>query len=270
MARGERPDLEEATKPYSEILDQQIQGALKELGRPAGGLFTSGLSAGLDLGFSVFLMAVMETLIRGDLARPIEEILIANMYAVGFVFVIFGRSELFTEHTTLAVLPVLDRQASIASLGRLWGLVYASNLVGGTIFALIVAWVAPALGVAKAEAFGQIALGLLAHPWWVILMSAVLAGWLMGLLSWLVAAGRDTISQLVVVWLIASVIGLAHLHHAIAGAVEVLAGAFAAGVAGPADFLRFLVWTTIGNAVGGVVFVAAIKYGHVVQANPEA
>jgi formate/nitrite transporter FocA (FNT family) len=41
----------------------------------------------------------------------------------GFLFVILGRSELFTEHTTLAVLPVLDGRASLRQLGRLWGLI---------------------------------------------------------------------------------------------------------------------------------------------------
>lgn len=260
---------EEATKSYGEILQEEIEGGLKELNRPAGGLLTSGLSAGLDLGFSVLLMAVMLTLVEGELPRPIEEILIANMYSVGFIFVIIGRSELFTEHTTLAVLPVLDGRASVARLGRLWGLVYASNLVGATIFAAMAVMVGPALGVAEASAFIEIGRGLVEHEWWVMAASAVLAGWLMGLLSWLVAAGRDTISQIFIVWLVATAIGLAHLHHSIAGTVEVLAAVFAGPEVDWVDFGRFLVWTTIGNALGGVFFVALIKYGHVKQGGKE-
>ena len=54
-------------------------------------------------------MAVMRTLTEGALAEPVVELLVANMYAVGFIFVVLGRSELFTEQTTLAVLPVLNR-----------------------------------------------------------------------------------------------------------------------------------------------------------------
>ena len=262
-------DPSQEPKTYAEILRQEIEGGLKELNRPAGGLLTSGLSAGLDLGFSVLLMAVMLTLVEGQLPPPIEEILIANMYSVGFIFVIIGRSELFTEHTTLAVLPVLDGKASIVRLGRLWGLVFVSNLVGAAIFAAMAATVGPALGVAEAGAFVEIGRGLVEHESWVMLASAVLAGWLMGLLSWLVAAGRDTISQIFVVWLIAASIGLAHLHHAIAGTVEVLAAVFAGPEVGWTDFGRFLVWTTIGNAVGGVFFVALIKYGHVKQAGQD-
>lgn len=52
------------------------------------------------------------------------------------------------------------------------------------------------------------------HPGWVILLSGVLAGWLMGLLSWLVAASRDTIGQIFIVALVTTAIGIAHLHHA--------------------------------------------------------
>ncbi|MDX1660308.1 MAG: formate/nitrite transporter family protein [Gemmatimonadota bacterium] len=258
------PESEEP-KSYAEILQQEIEGGLRELHRPAGGLLTSGLSAGLDLGFSVLLMAVMLTLVEGQLPPPIERILIANMYAVGFIFVIIGRSELFTEHTTLAVLPVLDGRASMGRLGRLGGLVYTSNVVGATVFAALAATIGPALGVARSGAFVEIGRGLVEHEAWVIVASAVLAGWLMGLMSWLVAAGRDTISQIFVVWLIATSIGLAHLHHSIAGTVEVLAAVFSGPEVGWIDFGRFLVWTTIGNAGGGVIFVALIKYGHVKQ-----
>jgi formate-nitrite transporter family protein len=98
-------------------------------------------------------------------------------------------------------------------------------------------------------------------------LSAILAGWLMGLLSWLVAAGRDTISQIVLVWLITTAIGFARLHHAIVGTVEVLAGAFAGQGITAGDFGHFLLFATLGNIAGGVVFVAFLKYG---QARPEA
>ena len=84
----------------------------------------------------------------------------------------------------------------------------------------------------------------------------------MGLLSWLVAAARDTISQIVLIWLITTSIGLAGLHHAVAGTVEVLSGAFSHQGVSAYDFGRFLLWTTLGNISGGVVFVAIIKYGH--------
>jgi formate/nitrite transporter FocA (FNT family) len=257
-----REGAEEPQKGYQEILEAEIQTGLTELERPSRGLWLSGLSAGLDVSFSLLLMAIMTTRVEGRLPEPVAEILVANMYAAGFLFVVLGRSELFTEHTTLAVVPVLDGRASVRQLGRLWGIIYISNLAGTAVFAAIAALVAPALGVVEPWAFGKIAHGLVDHPAWVILTSAVLAGWLMGLLSWLVAAARDTISQIFLVWLVTVSIGFSHLPHCVAGAAEVLVGIFARQGVTFGDFARFLALTTLGNVVGSVVFVALIKYGH--------
>lgn len=135
---------EEPQKSYETILEQQIQAGLTELERPARGLFLSGLSAGLDVSLSLVLMATMITLTRDSLPHAVSEILVANMYAAGFLFVVLGRSELFTEHTTLAVLPVLDGRSSLSQLGRLWGLIYVANLIGATAFAAFAAFIGPA------------------------------------------------------------------------------------------------------------------------------
>ena len=258
----EKEKGEEPQKSYETILEQEIAAGLTELERPAPALLLSGLSAGLDVSLSLLLMAVMKTL-TADQPRAVSEILVAMMYAAGFLFVVLGRSELFTEHTTLAVLPVLDGRASLAQLGRLWGLIYVANQVGAALFAAFLSFLGPRLGVIDAQVFGEIASGLVEHPGWVILLSGVLAGWLMGLLSWLVAASRDTISQIFIVALVTTAIGIAHLHHAVVGTAEVLAGVFSGQGATLADFGKFLLWATLGNILGGVFFVALIKFGHI-------
>jgi formate/nitrite transporter FocA (FNT family) len=261
-AGDEQPDQED-------ILRVQLRQGLSELNRPRDGLFLSALSAGLDIGFGPLLMAVMLTVTEFSFSSPIaRELLMANAYAFGFILVVMGRSELFTEHTTLAVLPVLDRQATVGQLGRLWGLVYLGNIVGGVVFASSIVWVGPALGITEPKAFVEIATALTDHSMGVLLAAGVLAGWLMGLLSWLVAAAQETVSRLLFVWLIATVIGFAHLPHSIAGTVEVLAGVFAGPEVTLGDFARFLVASTIGNAIGGSVFVALLKYSHVVRSGP--
>lgn len=265
------PSGEQTTtpKPYTEILRQQIAQGLGELERPTGGLLTSGLSAGLDLGFSLFLMAIVITLAADGSSDLLVELLLASMYAVGFVFVLLGRSELFTEHTTLAVFPVLAGHANLRQLGRLWGLVYVSNVAGAVLFAFIASIVGPAIGVIDPTSFGVIARQLTDHAWWAIWLSAILAGWLMGLLSWLVSAADETMSRLAVTWLVTAAIGLGHLHHSILGTVEVLSGLFAGEGVSWVDFGRFLVWATLGNAIGGAVFVALIKYRHSIQPAPD-
>lgn len=252
-------------KSYSTILCQEILAALSELKRPSGGLFVSSVSAGLVIGFSLLLMATMLTAVNETFSRPVIHILLSGMYCVGFVLVIMGRSELFTEHTTLAVLPVLDRRASLIQLLHLWGIVFAGNIIGATVFTIIITWISPVLGIVEPWAFVKIARSLIEHDLWVIFVSAVLAGWLMGELTWLLAAARDTISQVFFICLVTTSIGFLNLHHSIAGTVEVLSGVIISPDIHLLDFGRFLFITTIGNAIGGVIFVALIKYGHAVQ-----
>ena len=254
---------------YREILEGEVLQGLSELDRPAGGLLASGLSAGLDIGFSVFLIATASTLMADQFPAAVAEIVMANLYAVGFVFVVLGRSELFTEHTTLAVFPVLVGRATMGALARLWVLVYAANLIGAALFAALLVMVAPGLGAVETHVLGVLAREMTDHSVRITLLSGLLAGWLMGLMSWLVVAGRETISQIFFVWLVATSIGLAGLHHCIVGSVEVLAAVFAGAGVTMADYGHFLLWTTLGNAVGGVVFVAVVKYGHAIRAGPE-
>lgn len=253
----------EPQKHYHTILEQQIQQAQEDLERPAKGLLLSGFTAGLDLGLGPFLMGAVLTLTRDEFPQAVTELLLATAYSVGFVFVVLGRSSLFTEQTTSAVMPVLARRTLFSRLLRLWGLVLAANLAGATVIAAMAAYLGPHLGTIDLAAIQQIANRLLSHDSGVMLFSAVVAGWLMGLLSWLVVAARDTVSQIVVVWITTFLIGIAGLHHSIAGSVEILMAVFALGGAQFWDYLRFLGIAVIGNAIGGSVFVAVLKFGHV-------
>jgi formate/nitrite transporter FocA (FNT family) len=251
--------------PSAAVVDSLIEDGVHEMERERSGLLLSGFSAGLDIGFGPLLMAVILTLSEGTFGDLSTEILLASAYAVGFMFVILGRSELFTEHTTLAVIPVLDRQASIGQLGRLWGLVYVGNIVGGAFFTGLAVLLMPGLGVVSPEAFGTIANKLVSHDLYWLFVAGIFAGWLMGLMAWLITAAQETISRIFIIWLVAATIGILHLPHAIAGNVEVLFGLFTTSAVTIGDYVVFQVLATVGNAVGGAVFVAVLKYGHVVR-----
>lgn len=252
-------------KSKQEILAEEIEEGLEELERRSSGLLLSGLSAGLDIGFGPLFMAVLLTLVGGTWGEPITRIAVANAYAIGFIFVIGGQSELFTEHTTRASLPAIDRRASVWQVGRLWALVYAGNVLGGSVFAAAMVFLAPAYGIVEPAIFADIAAELVNHRAWVLFAGAVLAGWMMGLLSWLLIAAQETLARIFLVWLVTFGIGLAHLPHSIAGNVEVLAGTLVSPAITLAEYVEFLVLSTVGNAVGGTVFVALLKYGHTVR-----
>ncbi len=270
MARkkNKEPEEQKPQKSQQLILKHTEEAALTELNRSPLGLMLSGLSGGLDIGFSVLMMAVVLALFQGVFPDAVVQFLVANMYPLGFMFVVLGRSELFTEHTTLAVLPVLQGFAPIRKLLRLWGIVYFSNIAGGLIFALILTYFANSLHFLQGWALTKISTDLISHSWMTLFLSAALAGWLMGLLAWLVAAARETVSQILIIWIITSSIGLAGLAHSIVGNIEVAIGLFNGDISF-VQYINFLVPVTLGNIIGGVFFVGVLKYSHTTLSGKE-
>lgn len=250
-------------KEINEILEEQIETAMKEHNRSHQDLFLSAISAGLEVGFSVFLMASLYSLFHNVVHPSILHVLLALAYPLGFIFVVIGKSELFTEHTTLAVIPVLNRNATLKSLLVLWGIVYAGNILGGYVFGYILSVLPPHLKVIDTGAYYALVSKLINLPWYVILGSGILAGWLMGLLSWLVTSSQETISRILIITLITTVIGIGSLHHSIVGSIEIFTALLTSADVAWKDYLQVQIFTTLGNIVGGVVFVAFIKFSHV-------
>lgn len=271
MARKKDTTEEDEKKPQKSqqlILKHTEEAALTQLKRSPLGLMLSGLSAGLDIGFSVLMMAVVLTMFKGVFPDPVVHFLVSNMYPLGFMFVILGRSELFTEHTTLAVLPVLQGLAPIKKLLRLWAIVYLSNIAGGLVFTLILSYFANSLHFIQGWALAEISTNITAHSWTHLVLSAALAGWLMGLLAWLVAAARETISQILLIWIVTACIGLAGLAHSIVGNIEASIG-WVRGDISFSRYINFLLPVTLGNIIGGVFFVAVLKFSHTTLSGKE-
>lgn len=263
MSSSDAGERSGASLSYSNILEREMENALSELGRPSRGLFLSGFSAGLNLSFGALFMAMVLTFSPSFPSELVKQVLLASASSIAFLLVVLGQTELFTAHTTLAVLPVLDGRTQLRELGRLWGVIYAANLVGCAVFAGLIALLGPELGIASPAAFHSLAESLLSHPAWAILLSGIVAGWLMGLVTWLVAASRDTIGQVALILIVTSTIGFGPFHHAILGTTEVLGALFLGTGVTLGQFVHFIVPTTAGNVVGGAVFVAGLNYGHI-------
>lgn len=252
-----------ASLSYRNILEREMENALKEIHRPLKGVFLSGLSAGLNLSFGALLMAMAVTFSGGFESKLVQQITLGGVSSIAFLFVVIGQTELFTAHTTMAILPVLDDRATVRELGRIWSVTYVANLVGCVLFAGLIALLGPRLKIVTPDAFGTLAAALLPYSWWVIFSSGVIAGWLMGLVTWLSAASRDTVGRVLFVLIGTGVIGFGPFHHSILGTTEVLSAMFLGQGVPLGDYGHFLVWTTLGNIVGGAVFVGLLNYGHI-------
>ena len=245
-----------------EILDQLSEDGFRQHSRPSWSLFLSALAAGLEIGFSILLMGVLYSLFEGRISEPAMRILISLSYPLGFLFVIIGREELFTEQTTIAVIPVLSRKKNFRSLLRLWGIVLGGNLIGCFIFSCILATLPVEMQIIKPEAYQFIAEQIPHYSWSSLLGSAIFAGWLMGLLAWLISSTAETISRILLIILVTFVIGVAGLHHCIVGSVEMFTAMLTGNKITIYHYIHFLSLAVPGNIIGGAVFVAALKVSH--------
>ncbi|SDF95447.1 formate/nitrite transporter family protein [Halorientalis regularis] len=260
--RPERERLDDSLS-YHDILQREIRNALQEIRRPTPAVFISGVSAGLNVSFGALFMGMVLSLSNGFSSPVVARLTLGSVSTIGFLFVILGQTELFTAHTTMAILPVLDGRASLRDLGELWAAVYVSNLLGCAGFVVLIAMLGPTLEIAGGAAFTTLATELVDPAGPAIFLSAVIAGWLMGLVTWLVAGCQDTTSRVLVIIIVTAGIGFAPFHHALLGTTEVLSAIALGPAVTLADFGHFLLWTTAGNVVGGAVFVALLNYGHV-------
>ena len=242
---------------------EQLEAGLKEHRRSNIGLHLSSLSAGLEVGFSILIIGIIYTLFKTEVSDGKLHLMMAMVYPVGYIFVIIGRSELFTEHTVLATIPVLSGRASFKSLFNLWAIIYSGNLIGGYLFGTIVLQFNSGTHLISLDFFHFVSQKMIAYSSSNILVSSIMAGWLMGTLSWLLSSAQDTLSRVAMIFFVTFIISIAGLHHCIVGSIEIFMAYFgsANNISG-LEFIRFQSLATLGNIIGGVVLVALVKYGH--------
>ncbi|MEM0516825.1 MULTISPECIES: formate/nitrite transporter family protein [Aequorivita] len=249
-----------STKSHGEILKQQIIDGQETYNKNAISILLSSLTAGLEIGFSYLLICSLFFFLQGKVEEDTIIKLLSVVYPVGFIMIILGQSILFTEQTSLLTLPVLNKKRSFRSLLKLWGLVISGNLIGGYLIAFLLVWIGPHLGIFNLLTVEKIAVHVTHYDNSVIFVSAILAGWLMGLLSWLIAASKSTLSRIVLIFMITAVLSFTGLHHSIVGNVEVFAGWISSSAITFVDYLSFILLALLGNALGGAIFVALLKY----------
>ncbi len=235
------------------------QDGERELQRSIRALAWSGLGAGLSMGFSFLMLAV----IRAYLPDSPWRILVSGFgYTTGFLIVVLGRQQLFTESTLTAVLPVLTQRtvASILKMLRLWGVVLLANILGTFLFAWLMS--VPALfNDEVTRAFSDVGLEALKDPFWPMAIKSMLAGWLIALMVWLLPSAGQ--SRLLLILIITYTVAIMHASHLIAGSVEA-AYLVVMGQLSVSDYFgHFFAPTFLGNVLGGTSLVALLNHAPV-------
>ena len=235
----------------------------KELDRPPSALAWSALAGGLSMGLSMVAEGVLHAHLPDAPWRP----LVAKLgYAAGFLAVILGSQQLFTENTLTPIVPFMAKRTRrmFGKVMTLWGVVLLFNLVGTLLFALAVAYT-DAFSPEVKHAFDSIGRAAMEGTAMTIFIKAIFAGWIIALLVWMLPAASS--SQVLVIVIMTWLIGAAQLAHVIVGSAEVFYLAAVNGTTWGRAISHFLIPSLIGNIVGGVSIVAAINHAQVTAGN---
>lgn len=208
LKRGEHEEAEQRSAVRAPVVYEAIRREGEdELRRPVQALAWSGFAAGLSMGFSL----VAQGLLRAGLPAAPWRPLVANLgYSVGFLIVILGRQQLFTENTLTVILPLLTRRSRgvLWRVARLWIVVLAANLAGALVFAWVVGNT-EVFRTAPRQAFHEIGHEALNGGFGTVVLRGIFAGWLIALMVWLLPAAEAARVQIVII--ITYLVGLAGL-----------------------------------------------------------
>jgi formate/nitrite transporter FocA (FNT family) len=234
----------------------RLQGE-EELARPVVALLLSGLAAGLAI--TISLLAELYLRMRLPDERWAELVYLLG-YPVGYVIVIMGRLQLFTESTVTAVLPVAARPsiAGLARLARLWSVVLTANLIGVLI---VVALMAGEVIITHEQRLVAIDIlqKLPAQEGLKTLTLGIPAGFLMASIAWLLPNAKG--NEFWVISLLTYVIALGGFSHVVTGFSQTAFLWLNGAMSLTNMLIDFLLPALLGNIIGGTGLFAVLAHG---------
>jgi formate/nitrite transporter FocA (FNT family) len=254
-------EAEERSAPSGKVVYTAIlKEGTDELKRTTSALFWSGIAAGLSMGFSL----IAEGLLQYYLPQARWVPLISKFgYSIGFLMVILGRQQLFTENTLTPILPLLthpDRKTFLNVI-RLWIVVFIANMIGALAISFVIART-NCLDADIRRTMIELGAQSLLPSFGSQILRGIFAGWLIALMVWLLPFAE--VARVWVIIIITYVVGLGHFSHIIAGAVDVFTAAAGGADTWSHTIFGFIVPTFIGNVMGGVMLVAALNHAQIV------
>ncbi|HEX2892373.1 MAG TPA: formate/nitrite transporter family protein [Marmoricola sp.] len=239
----EEPEIEEAYERLVHEGDVRLSRALLPL-------TATGVLGGIDVGVGVLAYLLVDT-------ETGNHLLASLAFSIGFIALLLARSELFTENFLVPVTAVAAGDGTVGQLVRLWGVTLVANLLGGLLMAWLVVSALPEVHESAVTAGSHYAhLGVS----WRSFSLAVLAGVVITLLTRMQHATESVGVQLVPAVVMSFVLVGAQLFHSVLDSILMFAG-LVTGAAdyGVLDWLGALGWAALGNVVGGIGLVTALR-----------
>lgn len=227
-----------------------------ELERKTLPLFLSALAAGLMISFSFYFRAIINLYV-GD--APWTGAITGFGYTTGFLIVILGRLQLFTENTITTVIPLFRNPClmNLKKLLRLWGIVLGSNIVGTFIAALFMSssfFATPEI----THVLHEVSMHVMAPGAVDNIVRGIPAGMLIAAIVWMIPMSRGF--SFFTILTFTYFISIGNFAHVVVGSSEAAYDVLM-GTSTIFDyFFRFLIPTGLGNIIGGTgVFTLLIS-----------
>ena len=262
ITEHEVEDIEERSAPRTPVIYEIVSRLGRdEMVRPATSLWWSGVAAGLSISFSLLAEAILQLHLPDVLWRPL---VMDFGYSVGFILVVLGRQQLFTETTITVVLPVMAHFTlrNLSLLGRMWVIVLVANLAG-TLFAAAFCSFTPVLTPDLRATMIDISRNILKDDLPATFFRAISAGFLMAAMVWLIPSADR--AQIVVITLMTYLIAIGGFPHIVAGSMEAFMLAIDDQLSWGSMTSHFMLPVLVGNIVGGTALFALLSYAQVMK-----
>ena len=259
----------EAPAAQPDEIDARVrEEGRRRLSRPVKELAATALVGGFDVTFGVVAFALAAGAVAARSGTQTAQLVGALAFGIGFVFVVVGKSELFTENFLVPIAGLNRGRRDWAKLAELWIATLVLNLAGGALLAVIVTSHG-LLPAAAQQAVTQLAERLAGYGALTAFLSALVAGALMTLMTWFVEGAAETGGvRIVMSWVVGALIVLGGFNHAIVSTIEMLFGIrYGAGVS-TGDLFSNLGLAVGGNLVGGLLLVTFARSTQALAASP--
>lgn len=251
-----------------EIYDRAKSEGERRLSMPPLEQVSTGFIAGVTIVFGIIALAMVEHLIEPALGAGPAKLAGALAFGMGLVFLIIGRSELFSENFFDPVAVAIDRnqKSTWFRLLRLWAIILVLNILGGAVMAGVFI-VEGALPAAAHEVLVKVAEEITAKSGLATFMRAIAAGTLLTLLSYLLHAVSSAGSRMVLAYLVGVFLALGPFDHVVVSALHLLAGLWLGGDITYAEVGMNFLLATVGNLAGGLLLMTLTHTAQAKEAN---
>lgn len=219
------------------------------------GFFVSSMLAGVYVGFGILLIFVLGSAVPPEWRK----LVMGASFGIALTLVVIAGAELFTGHTMFMSLRRFAGKGTLGDVAKTWGMTWVGNLAGSVLLAGIFALAGGSGIIDNPDGFlMQTVAAKMSLPAHVLLARAILCNWLVCLALWMSARVQsDSAKCIVIFWCLFAFIACG-FEHSVANMTLLSVGMFGnhPDVITLEGFAHNIFWVTLGNIIGGAVFVA--------------